>query len=55
MPPDPFEIRPELAALLDRLSRIYCWDMSPEDAPIQPFRVLRRAMDFATWEDILEM
>jgi hypothetical protein len=55
IPCDPIQIGPELAALLYRLSRIYCGDMSPEDALIQPFRVLRRAMDFATWEDILEM
>lgn len=52
---DPIAISPELAALLYRLSLTYCWDMRPEDALSHPMRVLRQAMDFATWEDILEM
>ena len=52
---EPTEIGPEFAALLQRLSIKYCWDMRPENVLTQPMRVIRRAMDFATWEDILEM
>ena len=55
MPREPIQISPELAALLRRLSLTYCWDMKREDALLQPLRVLRRAMDFAVWDDILVM
>jgi hypothetical protein len=55
MPREPIEIRPELAVLLRRLSLTYCWDMTPEDVLLQPLHVLRRAMDFAVWDDILAM
>ena len=55
MSSEPIAISPELAAFLYRLSFTYCWDMKPADALSQPMRVIRRAMDFAIWEDILEM
>lgn len=55
MPRDPIEISPELTTLLYRLSLTYCWDMKSEDALSHPMRVLRRAMDFAIWDDILKM
>lgn len=40
---------------LERLARRYSWDMTMEEVPRWPHRLLRRVMDMGTFEDILSM
>lgn len=40
---------------IDRLARIYSWDMNTVEARRWPHRLLRRVMDIGTFEDILSM
>lgn len=40
---------------LDRLARIYSWDMKPDEARRWPHRLLRRVMDVGTLDDIVLM
>lgn len=43
------------AAELARLAALYCWDMDAGQAENHPDRVILRAMDLGTWDDLLAL